>query len=183
MQNGMSCDELTGSCAFKAELKDKSPIQEKEQKMDIKKKEVEEPVTPVVTPVAEPVVEEKPVAAVTPVTTPEVVKPTEQAKQFDEKALVDAIVEANTRTAELKTAKEEEAAQRAIEEAANAAAEKKARIEASQAYIRDQAAKIIGIPDEEFDPDLAEEFYTLVSDAAEAIEAKVAGIIKPSQPE
>lgn len=184
MQNGMTCDELTGSCAFKSEIKEKSPNKEKEDKMNVKNKDVETPVAPAAaeTP-TEPVIEEKPAVAVETPATPVVEEPTAQVKPFDEKALVDAIVEAGEKSAQLKTEKEEEAANAEAEAEANAKAEKEALVESSKAYIKDQAAKIIGIPDADFDPDLAEEFYGLVSDAAEAIEAKVAGIVKPSQPE
>jgi len=163
-QNGMTCDELDGSCAFKSELKGKSINLEKEDNMDVIKKDIDgkEP-EPTKEPAKEP-------------------EPKDQAA-FDEDALIAAIELAETKKAELAEQKAQEAAQRDADEKARLEAEAKARVENAFTYIKERKEEIIAIPDTEFDPDTIEDFYELVTDAAEAIEEKVIGIVKSSQSE
>jgi HK97 family phage prohead protease len=180
-QNGMSCDEMTGSCAFKSELKDitgKSINPEKVQKMDTITKQPEPTAEGTTKVDVAPDVKPEPVADVTPSVTPEPKQ--ETVISVDSQALAAAYLEAQIKAEELKTAKEEAAQQAAAELKASEEAAEKARIEGAIKYIKDTKDKLLSIPDEQFDIDQAEEFYSLVSEAAEAIEGKVMSIIKPA---
>ena len=178
MQNGMTCDELDGSCAFKSELRGT----QKGIEMDIIKKE--------------PTADELEAARVAKEAEDKVIKDARLAKEvedarltkeaadkskeataFDEKALVAAIVEAQEKSEELATQKKEKKEQDAAEEKAQAEADAKARIDAAINYIKERKDAIIATPSEDFDTDDIEEFYELVSEAAEAIEEKVSSII------
>lgn len=98
-------------------------------------------------------------------------------KLFDENDLAKAIVAANE-ASQAAIKEKEDAAKRAEEEAElQAKAAAKARIEDAFAYIKEQQEIITNTPDEEFDTDVVQDFYELVSDATEAVEAKVLGII------
>ena len=188
-QNDMTCDELDGSCAFKAELKGKSINTEKGNNMSVIKKEVaaakpeakEEPkaVEPkVIEP--EPKVIEPEVNAVEPevkAVEPEVKQ--KPAPAFDEVALVAAIEKAEAEKIRLADEKAEADIQAAKEHEIQEVAAAKAKIDNAVSYIKDRQAEILAISDEDFDTDDVEEFYELVSDAAEAIEGKIAGIINP----
>ncbi len=186
-QNNMTCDELDGSCAFKAELKGKSINTEKEDNMSVIKKEVAaaEPEVKEEPKVVEPEVKEEP-KAVEPAVEPEVkpepkaVEPAvEPAPAFDEVALVAAIEKAEAEKVRLADEKAEADIQAAKEQEAQDKANAKAKVDNAVSYIKDRQAEILAVSDEDFDTDEIEEFYELVSDAAEAIEGKIAGIINP----
>ena len=173
-QNGMTCDELDGSCAFKSELKHL----EKENTMETISKEVNT--------AAEPVKESEVKEIIEPVKESEAQKESDMPtapdtnKKLDEQAIVDAILEANRKAEELVKQKEEEAKQKAEEEKAQAEAEAKARVENAKAYIKSRYEEVVNTPDEEFDPDTVQDFYELVSTAAEVIENKVISIVQGS---
>jgi len=179
-QNNMTCDELDGSCAFKSELKGKSVKQEKEVEMDVIKKDPEvkpEPVVEAEPKAAEPEVKPEPAIKAEPEVKPEpkVVEPT---PAFDEEALVAAIETAEAKKLQLQEEKREADAQAEAQAKADAAAESKAKVENAIAYIKEQQEIIVNTSAEDFDTDTVEAFYELVSDASEAIEGKIATIIK-----
>jgi len=184
-QNNMTCDELDGSCAFKSALKGKSINTEKEDNMDVIKKEVAaaEPEVKEEPKVVEPEVKEEPKAVepvVEPKPEPKAVEPAaEPAPAFDEVALVAAIEKAEAEKVRLADEKAEADIQAAKEQEAQDKANAKAKVDNAVSYIKDRQAEILAVSDEDFDTDEIEEFYELVSDAAEAIEGKIAGIINP----
>jgi len=188
-QNGMTCDELDGSCAFKTELKGKSINLEKETKMTTITKEIDNNAP------KEPETKEPAKEADTKEPTKEADTKEADTKEadtkeadtkeavFDENALVAAIELAEVKKAELAEQKAQEAAQREADEKAKAAAEAKAKAESALDYIKERREEIIAIPDEEFDTDGIEDFYELITETAEAIEEKVVGVIKSTQSE
>ncbi len=212
MQNGMTCDELDGSCAFKAEIKGKSVKLEKEEDMSIVKKEIgtdaekkaaEEKVAAGEKAEADKQAAEKVAAdekaeadkqaadkqaadkqAAEKAEADKVAAEkaeTETAKPFDEAALVAAIELAETekaRLAEEKAEADKLAADEAKLQEANAA---KAKVETAISYIKEKQQEILDTADEDFDIEKVEEFYELVSDAAEAVEEKVLGAISNLQ--
>jgi len=183
-QNGMTCDELDGSCAFKSELKGKTLNLEKEDTMS---KVTKEPnVEPEKEPAKEPEKEPEVAPAVEPEATtnpePETDATTESAKEsqpkFDEDALVAAIELAEAKKAELAEMKAQEAAKLEAAAKAKEEADAKARVDNAFAYIKERKEEILAIPDEDFDPDTVEDFYEVVTDAADAIEQKVISIVQ-----
>lgn len=173
-QNGMTCDELTGSCAFKAIAKAVDQPQEKENTMAEEAKPQNETTTSVAG--EDQTVESKEKADET---VAEVKSEPKAAKQeFDEEAFARAIVEAQRKTEELAKEKAEREKREAEEAARQKIAEQEAFIASVKAYIAEQKEAIVATPDDEFDTDKVEDFYEMVSNAAEAIEAKVSSIIK-----
>lgn len=183
-QNGMTCDELTGSCMFKAELRDSKgksiANSQKENKMSTATKEptVDDKVEPSnaegEAPKSETVSTET-----KPTPKPEVKETaeTESKPKFDEQAIVAALLEAQNKAEEMKIAKAED--ERIAKEQAELKAKEdaKARIEDAKAWIIEEKEKILATPDDEFDPDGINDFYELISGASEAIEDKVLKII------
>lgn len=158
-QNGLTLCELKGICGFTPK--------EKGTTMDVKKKEVE------VTPEGkEPKTEDA----------PKVEEPKKEEK-LDAVTIAQAITEAN-RLAQETLKAEEEAKQKADEEAKQKAEEEaKARVLAAKDYIKEKADEISNTSIEDFDIDAVEEFYELVSNAADLVETKVTeAITKLTQP-
>jgi len=191
-QNGMTCDELDGSCAFKAELTQKEDTMittSKEVKTedaeaaakaakDLADKEAADKVA------ADKIAADKEAADAKALADKETAKPDVVAdgatlqNPLDEEALVAALEAVNAKKEELAKQKEEADKQAAEEAATQKVAEAKAKIDGAIAYIKERREEIINTPDADFDTDTVEDFYELISDTAEAIEAKVAGIIK-----
>lgn len=167
-QNGMTCDELDGSCAFKAEL-----VTQKEVSMNKVNKEPE--VKPEPTP--EPEVKAEP--EVKPEVKPEPEVKAEPAPVvLDESSIVEAIANAQIKADELKDKRIEEAAQAAKEATEQAAKEAQAQIDNAVDYIKEKTKIFTDTPDVDLDTSAIEDFYELISDSVEAIETKIANVIK-----
>lgn len=147
-QNNMTCSELDGSCMFKSQLKQKGV--EMEEIVPVVQEKVEEPVVVI----AEP------------------------AKVFDEEAMVTAITNAQIKADELKAERLAEVEAKAKADAEAVVAADLARIEDVKAYIKEQTDKFVNTPAEDLDTDTVADFYELISSSAEAIESKVASVIK-----
>lgn len=181
-QNNMTCDELTGSCQFKAELVSTKTIK-KEVEMVNKEPETEVKPEPKEEPKVEPKVEVKPEPKEEPKVEPKIEvkpEPKEEPKPITAEDMAKAIMDAQTKVEELRAQKEEEEKRRVEEEAAEDKRQAEARIQSAKDYIEETKNKILATSIEDFDLDSVDEFYQLVSDASEAIENKVVEIISQS---
>lgn len=195
MQNGMTCDELDGSCAFTSELRstqkgkemgiiNKEPTADEIEAARVAKEAEDKTIEDarLAKEAADKEVEDARIAQevadkAADKAAKEADEKSKDAPAFDEKALVAAIVEAQEKSEELATQKKEKEEQDAAEEKAQTEADAKARIDAAINYIKERKDAIIATPSEDFDTDDIEEFYELVSEATEAIEEKVSSII------
>ena len=175
-QNGMTCDELDGSCAFKSELQEKGiNIMSKEVKEEPK---VEPKVEPKEEPKVEPKVEPKEEPKVEPKEEPKAEPKVEAAPVFDEAALVAAIEAADIKKQDLITQKAEEAKQKEEEDAANAAAAKVARADDAKAYIKERIESFTSLDNADVDTEAVEDLYEFLTENAEAIEKKIVEVIQ-----
>lgn len=185
-QNGMTCDELDGSCAFKSEL-----TTQKEINMDIVTKEANvktedelkaEELAKKAEQEAKDLADKEAADKVKDLAEKLAEEKAKEVKAepavLDEAALVAALEAVNLKKEELAKQKEEADKQAAEELKAQEEAATKAKIDGAVSYIKERRDEIVNTPNEDFDTDNVEDFYELVSEAAEAIEAKVANIIK-----
>ena len=187
-QNGMTCDELDGSCAFKQELQapqkeniviKKEVNTEAENKIKADKEAADKLELEKVAKEAEDKIKaDKEAEDKIKADKEAEVKSTPAPAQLDEASLVAALEKVNEKKEELAKKKEEDDAQAKLEEEAQEKAAVKARIDGAINYITERKDAILNTPDEDFDTAAVEEFYELVSDAAEAVEGKIANIIK-----
>ena len=191
-QNDMTCDELKGQCNI-AKALNISDKQEKENKMDIKTKEMEQPKDASTEQKDAPKVEEpkaeqpkegtKDVPKVEEPKKEEPVEPkAEQPKEEKEEkaSIANDIVVAMQRVEELKAEKikaEQEAKEREEQEAKERQVRKE---QDAYEYIKGVVEQVKNTEPGELDVDKLDDFYSLVSDATQLIESKVSEAIKES---